>query len=227
MSKAPTNLSTSPSSRAVIHAFLEKHAVQRHSGRGRLILAIDATASREETWDLATSLTAKMLQAAGGLPLDIQLVYYRGLNECQASPWVSDARTLTGLMKKVRCEAGETQIDRVLIHTRKEDIKQKVQALAFIGDACEENPDNLAISARKLGLPVFLFLEGDNAKAAKVFANIARLTNGAYCRFDQGSAKQLTELLAAVATYAAAGQQALKEISATNAGAVRLLRQLR
>ena len=227
MSKDPTSLTAPTSPRAVIDAFLEKHAVQRHSGRGRLILAIDATASREETWDLATSLTAKMLQAAGGLPLDIQLVYYRGLNECQASPWVSDARTLTGLMKKVRCEAGETQIERILVHARKEDIKQKVQALVFIGDACEENPDNLAISARKLGLPVFLFLEGDNAKAAKVFANIARLTNGAHCRFDQGSAKQLTELLAAVATYAAAGQQALKEISATNAGAVRLLRQLR
>src|SRR6516225_377329 len=107
MSKDPTSLTAPTSPRAVIDAFLEKHAVKRHSGRGRLILAIDATASRQRTWDLATSLTAKMLQAVGGLPLDIQLVYYRGLNECQQSPWVSDADTLTGLMKQVHCEAGK------------------------------------------------------------------------------------------------------------------------
>jgi hypothetical protein len=227
MSKDQTNLTTPSSSRAVIDAFLEKHAVQRHSGRGRMILAIDATASRKHCWDLAASLTAKMLQAAGGLPLDTQLVFYRGLNECQQSPWVSDARALTSLMKKVYCEAGETQIERILTHARKEDIKQKVAALVFIGDACEENPDTLAITARKLSLPCFMFQEGDEPEVTTIFANIARLTRGAHCRFDRGSAKQLVELLRAAAAYAAGGQQALKEISTTNAGAVRLLQQLR
>ena len=203
----------------------------RPGPRGRLLFALDATMSRQPLWDTACQLQAEMFREAAAIGgLDIQLVYYRGLDECQASPWVSDARTLIGLMKKVHCEAGETQIERILVHARKEDIKQKVQALVFIGDACEENPDTLVITARKLSLPVFVFeefQESSDPEVAKVFANIARLTNGAYCRFDQGSAKQLTELLAAVATYAAAGQQALKEISATNAGAVRLLRQLR
>jgi hypothetical protein len=223
MSKDPTNLTTPTSSRAVIDAFLEKHAVQRHSGgRGRLIFGLDGTASRQPTWDLATSLTAKMFSTVGS-SLDVQLVYYRGLDECQKSPWVSDGRALTGLMKKVRCEAGETQIGRVLAHARQEDIKQKVQALVFIGDACEENPDTLAVAARRLGLPVFLFQEGDDPDVAEVFGNIARLTHGAYCRFDQGSAKQLAELLGAVAAYAAGGQQALMSSKA----GVLLLKQLK
>jgi hypothetical protein len=81
--------------------------------------------------------------------------------------------------------------------------------MVFIGDACEENPDTLAITARKLGVPVFLFQEGDDPEVAEVFKNIARLTHGAYCQFDRGSAKQLADLLGAVAAYAAGGQEAL------------------
>ena len=60
------------------------------SGRGRLIFALDATMSRQPTWDLAQSLQAKMFEAAGSLGgLDVQLVYFRGLNECRASKFVS------------------------------------------------------------------------------------------------------------------------------------------
>jgi hypothetical protein len=221
MSKEPTHITSPCSSHTEIDAFLDNHA--RHSGRGRLIFSLDATASRQPTWDLATSLTAKMFQAVGGLPLDIQGVYYRGLNECRATPWLSDPRTLTDKMKTVRCEAGETQINRILEHARKEDIKQKVQALVFIGDACEENPDTLAITARKLTTAAFLFQEGDDPEVAEVFKNIARLTHGAYGKFDRGSAKQLAELLGAVAAYAAGGETALPK---TGAGLL-LLKQLK
>ena len=62
-------------------------------------------------------------------------------------------------------------------------------------------------------------IEGDFWMAANV--------PGAYCRFDQAAADQVAELLGAVAVYAAGGQEALKAISTTNAGAVRLLQQLR
>jgi hypothetical protein len=208
--------------RAIIDAFLEKHAVQH---RGRLIFALDATASREPAWDLATSLTAKMFEAVGGLPLNVQLVYYRGIGECQKTGWLSNARALTDKMRAVRGEAGETQIGRVLKHTQRENAERKVEALIFVGDSCEESPDTLCATAARLGLPVFLFLEGNNQRAAKVFGDIARLTKGAYCRFDQGSAKQLAELLGAVAAYAAGGRQALE--ARRDAGAIKLLQQLR
>jgi hypothetical protein len=215
---------SAPASSTKLDLFLDRLAA-RSSSIGRLIFALDATASREPTWDLATSLTAKMFEAVGGLRLDVQLVYYRGLSECQKTGWLSDARALTDKMKVVRCEAGETQIGRILTHAQRENAKQKVSALVFIGDCCEESPDTLCAAAGKLNLPVFVFQEGHDQHAAKVFGNIARLTKGAYSRFDQGSAKQLAELLGAVAAYAAGGREALEARKDT--AAIKLLQQLR
>ena len=60
------------------------------------------------------------------------------------------------------------------------------------------------------------------------FREIARLSRGAYCRFNAGAAHELRELLRAVAAYAAGGMKALNDLSARrNAGAVRLLEQMR
>ena len=170
------------------------------------------------------TLTAAMFEAVGGA-LDIQLVFFRGINECRSSGWVSDARTLNNLMAKVRCAAGETQINKVLIHARKESAKQKIAAVVLVGDCCEESLDTIAATAAGLGLPAFCFQEGDDTNAAKVFGTIARVTKGAHCQFDKGSAKQLADLLGAVAAYASGGVQALKD--STNAGAVLLLKQLK
>ena len=161
--------------------------------------------------------------AIGGL--DIQLVYYRGLRECVSSRWIADARTLGGLMERINCRTGMTQIGRVLAHAGVENARQKVQALVFVGDAMEETPADLYAAARELGLPVFLFQEGDDSEATRVFREIARLTKGAHCRFDPGSAKQLGGLLRAVAVYAAGGVKALS--ASGNAGALKLLQQLR
>ena len=213
---------TTPASSTKLDLYLDRLAAQTPA-TGRLIFAIDATASRQPTWDLATSLTVKMFEAVKGLPLDVQLVYYRGTGECKALPFTSNARVLTNKMETVHCVAGRTQIDRILTHARKENSKQKVQALVFIGDACEENPDTLAITAQKLGVPAFMFQEGDDEHVTEVFKNIARLTHGAYAKFDKGSAKQLAELLSAVAAYAVGGQEALPK---TGAG-VLLLKQLK
>ena len=218
------SVSTAPASPAKLDLYLDRLAAQR-SAQPRLVFAVDATQSREHTWDAATTLTAAMFAEVGDT-LNVQLVYYRGTDECRNSQWVSDARALNALMAKVRCAAGYTQIGRVLTHTQKEHAKQKIAALVFVGDCCEEDHDSLAGTAAELGLPVFSFQEGDDEEAAKVFANIARLTKGAHLRFDKNAAKQLAELLCAVAAYASGGTQALKNMSA-NASAVLLLKQLK
>ena len=45
-------------------------------GRGRLIFALDATASREPTWDRACRIQGEMFEATAALGgLDIQLVF--------------------------------------------------------------------------------------------------------------------------------------------------------
>jgi hypothetical protein len=169
------------------------------------------------------------VKEVGGL--DVQLVYFRGMGECRASKWVSDPDALARLMTSVSCHGGLTQIGKVLTHTLDESKKRKVDALVYVGDCMEEQVDRLCARAGELallGVPVFLFQEGDNAAAESAFREIARLTKGAYCRFDRGSARQLRELLTAVAVYAAGGPKALADLSAKRggAGARLLLEQL-
>ena len=222
------------SARAEVDAFLKdvRGLQPVGSGRGRLIFAMDATMSRQPSWDLALELQADMfkaVKAVGGL--DVQLVYFRGFKECQASKWVGDPEALARLMRRVSCAGGFTQIGKVLSHARRESQASKVNALVYVGDCMEEDVDRLANLAGELGLigvPVFLFQEGREPKAERAFREIARLSRGAYSPFDAGSAKQLRELLAAVAVYATGGRKALENFSdATKSNAaLRLLEQL-
>ena len=178
--------------------------------RSRLIFAIDATASRQTTWDTAAQLTTQMFAAAAAIGgLDVQLVYYRGDDECVASRWLSDAKSLTAIMSGVMCRAGTTKIERVLAHAHKENQRKKVNALILISDACEEAPAELYAAARKLSMPVFLFQEGDDQHVATVYSTIASITHGASCGFDAGAAARLAELLRAVVAFAIGGRKAL------------------
>ncbi len=199
--------------------------------RGRLIFALDATMSRQPTWDHACRLQADMFCEAASIGgLEVQLVYYRGLTECRASKWVSDGTQLADLMTRIDCRGGHTQIRKILAHARAETERRKVQALVFVGDAMEEAIDDLCASAGELGLlgvPAFVFQEGHDPIAAQAFREMARLTRGVYCRFDSGSAHQLGELLRAAAVYAAGGIKALSNLSRPGTGAQRLLQQLR
>src|SRR5262249_26207766 len=151
---------------------------------------------------------------------------------CRASKWVSDPEALARLMTTVRCMGGHTQIGRVLSHIKNETEAQHVSAAVYVGDAMEEAIDDLAARAGQVGLlgvPVFLFQEGSNGTVERAFREIARLTKGAWCRLDAGSARQLRELLSAVAVYAAGGRKALEQLSLARdgAGARLLLEQMK
>ena len=184
------------------------------TGSGRLILALDATMSRQPTWDLATKLQGEMFDAVGKAgALSVQLAYFRGLGECRSSAFVADTDALKMLMTRIVCRSGTTQIGKVLTHALKETAKAKVNALVYIGDAMEENIDDLAQKAGSLGLhgvPVFVFQEGHDSGAEKAFKEIARLSKGAWFRFDRRAAATLAGLLSAVAVYATGGLKALE-----------------
>ena len=191
------------------------------TNKGRLIFAMDATASREPSWDHASQLQAEMFSETASLGgLEIQLCYYRGFEEFNASPWLNNTEQLLRQMQNVSCAAGHTQIHKVLNHCINEstinpDSKTgKINALIFIGDCVEEDIDKLCHTAGKLGLlgiPAFMFQEGVDPIATSAFKQIAHLSGGAYCPFDAGSAKQLRDLLSAVAVYAAGGHKALEK----------------
>jgi hypothetical protein len=208
-----------------VDAFLRKLAAMpavKPSGRGRLIFALDATASREPTWDRACHLQGQMFEVAAELGgLEVQLVFYRGFGECKASSWVADARELGRRMTGVTCLGGQTQIVKVLRHAVAETERRKVGALVFVGDCMEELIDALCHEAGRLGVlgvPAFLFHEGGDAVAAGAFRQVARLTGGAYCPFDSSSAQQLRDLLSAVAVYAAGGRPALEDYGRKRGG---------
>lgn len=200
--------------------------------RGRLLFALDATASRQPTWDRACQLQSEMFASAAALGgLALQLVWYRGYGEFQAEPWLTDSAELRQRMTGVQCRGGLTQIGRVLEHAVRETQRHRLNALVLVGDCLEEAVDPLCHQAGQLGLlgvPVFVFQEGSNSTAETGFREIARLTHGAYCAFDFGSARQLHDLLSAVAIYATGGSQALEAFGRRQCGLVRqLARQIR
>ena len=190
---------------------------------------MDATASRQPTWDSASQVQQEMFRATGTLStLAVQLAYYRGFHGFFASPWLTDSDQLAQLMATVRCEGGHTQIARLLRHAHTEHRKMAMRAVVFIGDAVEESPDTLCDLAGQCGLlklPLFLFQEGRSRKVEETFRSMARLSGGAYARFDSSSASALAALLGAVAQFASGGRAALQNSSGDSARL--LLQQLK
>ncbi len=222
--------------RSPIDAFLDRARKSPVSapqgGRGRLVFALDATMSRQPTWDLAQSLQGKMFETAancGGL--DVQFVYFRGFGECRASRFVQGGAGLAALMSKIDVRGGHTQIGKVLKHIAAENAEARVGAFVYVGDAMEERPDDLAALAGELGLrgvKGFVFQEGDDPTTAATFKDIARLTGGAYAAFDANASARLGELLKAAAAYAAGGLAALQDEASRGKEEARLLlRQMR
>ena len=200
-----------PSAR--VAALLEK----TRSNRGRLVFACDATMSRQPTWDLAVQLQSVMFREAAKIGgLDIQLVWYRGVDEVGHTPWLSDVHELVSRMSMIKCDAGTTKIARVLRHVRAEHERETIGAAIFVGDAVEEAVGELYDAA--VGQPPwFLFQEGDLPTVAvdrfgvpvsttqtveSVFRKVAQTTGGAWARFDAHAAGQ--------ARRAAAGRRRLR-----------------
>lgn len=219
------------STSAEVDAFLAKVAamptVKASGSRGRLMFAMDATASREPSWDVACDIQAEMFKETAALGgLDIQLCYYRGFNEFFVSRWFNNSSELLTQMTGVRCAGGITQIKRVFEHALMESRRDKIDALVFVGDCMEEDIDQLCDLGGQLGIlgvPAFLFHEGVDAQAKRTFTELARLTKGAYCPFNASSASQLRDLLGAVAVYAAGGRKALATFGKRKGGLVRQL----
>jgi len=185
----------------------------------RVVFCVDATASRQPTWDSAAMLQAQMFHAAGDI--SAQLVYFRGWNgEVRASQWFDNPAALADAMSKITCVAGHTQIEKTLKHAAREHAAKPIAALILISDSCEEEESALYAAARKLPVPVFMFQEGRSEVVAGIYARIAEITGGALAQFDSSSAAKLGELLKAVAVYATGG---LKALEAQNGAAARLL----
>lgn len=224
----PDQSPDTPSAVSDVAAFLDKVRATPNVGQvGRLIFALDATMSRQPTWDQACHIQSEMFQEAGRIAeLQIKLVYFRGFGECRASRWFGRGDELAAAMSRISCQGGRTQIGKVLSAALKSADTEKVAALVYVGDCMEEDVDALCDKAGRLGLlgvPIFLFQEGHDGIAEKAFREMARLSRGAYCRFDPGAARQLADLLKAVAIFASGGREALVALEKKGGQSARLL----
>jgi hypothetical protein len=228
-----SNTITPKSSAGDIAAFLKTAGNTNPAGNGRLIFALDATMSRQPTWDRAMTLQASMFDAVGSASpgkagLSVQLLYFRGVGECRASKWVVNSNALRDLMTGIECRGGQTQIGKVLAHAVKEQSNGKLDAMVFIGDAMEEKVDLLCQRAGELGMKgtrCFFFQEGNDRDTENAFREMAKLTRGAYFKLGPNSANELKDLLVAIAVYAKGGLKALQ--SSAKSHERKLLQQIK
>ena len=170
--------------------------------------------SRQPTWDMALALQADMfhaVKAVGGL--DVQLVYFRGAGECRASKWVSDpdalaraddARHLPRRLHADRQGAEARAQRRPAKRRQRARLRRRLHG-GGASTICAGAPASWRCWACRCSCS----RRARTPAPRRAFREIARLTKGAYCRFDAGSAAQLRELLSAVAVYAAGGRKAL------------------
>lgn len=199
-------------------------ANRKHGGalpsKGRLIIALDLTSSRAESLRQAQKATTQMFDAIEAVgAVAVKLVYYRGDHECKAGAWHDDAEAITGAMLSLCCKAGNTQIARVLKLALAE--KEKPSGVVFIGDHCEDNPEellNLAATLGKRSIPLFVFHEvvdhdSRALDARPVFERMAKLSGGVYSEFRPDSGAVMRELLSTVAAFSAAGHEGVKQVA--------------
>lgn len=224
MPDEPKDLESNPDVDAFLHQVASTPRRGPAGSRGRLLVALDATASREPTWDQAAQIQSAMFADSAALGgIEVQLCFYRGFQELRHSDWIADSDGLLRRMNRVTCAAGLTQIARVLDHAIAVAQAGRLDALVFVGDCMEEDRDALAGRAGRLGLlgvPAFVFQEGRDPAAERSFKEIARLSGGAWAPFDLHSPQVLRDLLAAVAVFAAGGRKALTRYGEARGGAV-------
>lgn len=191
----------------------------------RVLIAMDATASRSAAWATARRVMSAMFREVPE-GLEAALAYFQGHDTFQVSRWVADAEEFTKAVAGVGCVGGNTQILRVLDHAATLAKASGLNALVLVGDAFEEDPNVATVQARALralNVPVFAFLEGDDPRTRRVFRTIANESGGALLPFDTTAPDALRELLAGIACYAKGGMKALEAAQKRLPGARLLL----
>jgi hypothetical protein len=205
---------------AALERIRKADAKETETKIGRLIFALDLAASRESSVRKARRATSAMFETLReiGASITVKLVYFRG-RECRATGWRDDPGVLVSAMEKLDCRPGQTQIAKVLRLVLNE--KERLSAIVLIGDACEDDPEELKELAEALGekkIPLFVFHDHDGRDqedveaAVPVFQDMAAASGGAYCPFGSESAEALRELLASVAVFSAAGAEGVSRI---------------
>ncbi len=183
----------------------------KHSAR--IGFLIDATGSREHTWEQAQTIQARLFRTASGLKaIKLRLVYFGG-NKLTALSWKKNARSVARHMAAVRCKAGLTQILEGLQKFANETPEDRAAAIILVGDCFEEDSaqaEHIAAQLKDKGIKIFSFIEGDDWTAHSVFQRLAEITGGRFAKF--GDELPLADLCEGVALLTSGSKKALRRL---------------
>jgi hypothetical protein len=191
--------------------------------RPRLVFAVDATASRQATWDSAKQITDRMFDAIPGA-LDVALAVHGADQVHTWTEFGADVARFRAQAAAVRCESGHTRLCELMQRTLDAG---GVKVMSYIGDAFEESPDEafaLADRCKLRGIKLVILADQADAPTLRVFRELADRTGGALLDFRSGELDLMGEVLGAVAALAIGGRKLLE--SKRTAGARLLLSHL-
>jgi hypothetical protein len=198
----------------------------------RIIIGLDLTGSREARLPEARVAMASMLDVVRNTgKIMLKLFYYRGTDEsCSTRRWYQDIDTLSAVALRLSCESGTTQIGPMLQSILREP--EKLSAVVFIGDHCEEDFGTLLGLAADMGrksVPLFMFHEcADHdyrsLDVKPLFKRMAEVSGGIYTEFKPDSHEALKEMLSSIAVLSAGGQIALERLAPPKSLEARQLR---
>ena len=194
-----------------------------------LLIAFDATASRQNMWETAKKVQSELFQTATETAhITAKIGYFRGHEECRISKAHNNADQIVNLMNSVKCQAGGTQLGKLLKHSQ----TSKQDAVIYTGDTIDpvEDFEHLKNLASEQPAPWYIIHDQSNHPGKEAFSNfqqLAKLTGGAAMSYGKESAERETSLKETFAAIAALSTGGLKALSAQKTEpALRLLASL-
>jgi hypothetical protein len=192
-------------------------------GTARVLLAL-ANHARAPGWDRAKVLQGRMFEAASHSGLEMKFAFYaedddNGVRRCRITKhWIANSNDMASIMDRAECSCGcYVNIRSVLQQAVKENQDRPMRAVIIVGDAFHDDQDSLdeaALAANQLrreGTQVFLIQQGDDLITARRLQYLARVSGGAYFRFDPRTQEwQFSEMWKVMSVYAAGGEEAVK-----------------
>ena len=217
----PTNTVMSGQGRASLLA-----AAVASTQRPRLVLAVDATASREPAWEAAKRVTDTLFTTLPG-ELDVALAVHGGSHVHTFTPFTTDAATLRDRAASVYCRSGQTRLLDILARVQEQG---GVKVVVYIGDVYEESlAEGLALAdalrLRGTKLVVLHDTTTGGREHAEIFAQLAERTGGCVLPFHT-AIDQVHDMLEAVAVLAVGGVKLLEAKRRALPGACLLLEHL-
>lgn len=203
--------------------------LQSAAPRARLVFALDATGSRQVTWETcAVPLTDALLTALPGHQLDVALAWYGG-GRVTFTGFTSHLGTLRDRAAGVRPKAGRTQFLEIL--TRCVLQTEGVKVVCLVADTFEESPPLAlkladALKARGTRLLILHDSASQTFGGAEIFAQMAERTGGAVLPFDASALPRMKDLVGAIGVLAVGGTPMLEARQETMPAAKLLLSHL-